>query len=69
MYIGFTGSSNEAEIINVKSQIINILKDHGYHNIENFPGIRVHLGLPYNQITLMKNQNGGITFHIPPANM
>ncbi len=71
IYIGFVGASMEGEIINVKDQIIKILKNHGYSNLENTTGIRIFIdsNLPTQTLSILNNSKvkGGISFYIPPA--
>lgn len=69
MHIGFVAPNSEGEIINVKNQIIKILKTKGYIDIEKVNGIRIMIdsNLSSEKITLLPNSIGGISFYIPSA--
>ena len=66
IYFGFVGSNSSIEIINTKKQIIEILEQKGYNNIEKTQGIRIMVNpdLP-NEICIMRNELGGVSFYIP----
>ncbi len=67
--IGFVAPSQEGEILNLKNQIIKILTNKGYTNIEESKGIRIMLNaeLPIDKIVLINNGLGGVSFYIPSA--
>lgn len=69
MRIGFVAPSQEGEIINLKNQIIKILSNKGYTNIEELKGIRIMINaeLPIDKVVLINNGLGGVSFYIPSA--
>lgn len=68
-HIGFVAPASDGEILNVKEQIVRILKKQGYNDIENTNEIRIMIGndFPTDQISLIHNSQGGFSFYIPPA--
>lgn len=69
MRIGFVAPSQEGEILNLKNQIIKILTNKGYTNIEELKGIRIMINaeLPIDKVVLINNGLGGVSFYIPSA--
>jgi hypothetical protein len=68
MRIGFVAPVQDGEILNVKRQIITMLKAQGYTNIEEHDGIRLFIGADMpDDIVLINNELGGKTFYISAA--
>lgn len=63
--VDFIGLSANKEMANVKSQILQILSDNGYKNLEYKSGYRV-LSSPVSDVFIQKEKDGTYVFCVPP---
>lgn len=63
--VDFIGLSATKEMINVKSQILKILSDNGYNNLEHLSGYRI-LKEEISKIVIQKESDEKYVFLIPP---
>ena len=60
-------NSQDAEMQNVRNQVINILKEHGYGNIEDYISHRLGHSLPEGDISLELDKDSSVIFIIYPS--